>query len=184
MPIPDLRWLENLLTAQGNRRYTGPHEESVTALEHALQCAQLAEWAHAPEPLVAAALLHDVGHLLVEDDPSGKRNDVHELLGCRLLERETPPEVTEPIRLHVAAKRYLCAVETGYHDLLSPASRHTLLLQGGPMSNDEAHAFARDRHGQAAVSLRRWDDLAKVSGRPTPPLAHYMQIVRRVARAR
>lgn len=183
MATPDLSWLVQLLVSQGERQYSGSAREPVTAMAHALQCADLAAHEGAPPALVAAALLHDVGHLLVDDDPTGRRNDVHEILGPRLLEHEFPESVTEPIRLHVAAKRYLCAVEPGYHARLSPASKHSLELQGGPMTPGAAEIFVARRHAREAIALRRWDDAAKVPGLPTRPLRDYCDLLQSVVRA-
>jgi gamma-butyrobetaine dioxygenase len=111
--------------------------EKVSQLEHALQCAHLAQSANAPPSMVAAALLHDIGHLL-DDAP----NAPHEHLGYSWVAEHFPETVSEPVRLHVAAKRYLCATDGGYHDQLSPASVQSLHIQGGPMTDTELDAFA------------------------------------------
>lgn len=169
--------IETLFLTRGQRPYSGLHAERVTALEHALQCAQLAEWAHADEPLVAAAFLHDVGHLLAEVPVEDHEDDQHELHGMGWLRPDFAPSVVEPVRLHVAAKRYLCRRDPAYLAGLSPASRHSLRLQGGPMDADEADAFETMPHAVAAVQLRRWDDLAKVPGQRTPPLAWYLGLL-------
>lgn len=152
------------------------HGEAVSQEEHALQAAALAESEGAPDSLVLAALLHDVGHLLEgqEEDLAERGVDGrHEEAGCVWLSRHLGPDVTEPIRLHVAAKRYLCSVDPSYRDGLSPASRLSLSLQGGPMTPSEAAAFEQDPHGAAAVRLRRWDDAAKVPGLLVPGPSHY-----------
>jgi gamma-butyrobetaine dioxygenase len=152
------------------------HGEAVSQAEHALQAADLAEREGAPDRLVVAALLHDVGHLLdgQEEDLADRGVDGrHEEAGCAWLARHFSPEVTEPIRLHVAAKRYLCTVSSTYLDRLSPASRLSLSLQGGPMSDLECAEFERNpAHGEA-VRLRHWDDTAKVPGLDVPGLEHY-----------
>ena len=112
--------------------------------EHALQAAELAEREGAPDALVVAALLHDVGHLLDGQDEDLADRGVdgrHEEAGCAWLAAHFGPEVIEPIRLHVAAKRYLCAVDPAYLDGLSPASRLSLSLQGGPMDAEERARF-------------------------------------------
>ena len=140
------------------------YDEEVTQLEHTLQTAALARAASADDALVAAALLHDVGHLLELAD--GRfRSDVdehHESRGASYLAGLFPPTVTAPIALHVRAKRYLCAVDTGYAGALSAGSVASLAKQGGPMSVEEATAFERQPAAKAAVQLRRWDDEAKI----------------------
>ncbi len=163
----------------GAGSYDGGRRESVSALAHALQCAQLAERAHADAPLVVAALLHDVGHFVALDDLGDRddMDDAHELRAVAVLVRDFAPAVIEPIRLHVAAKRYLTAVEPRYLAGLSPASMRSLAQQGGPMSRDEVGRFEARPHAQDAVRLRRWDDQAKVPGLPTPALAHYLALV-------
>jgi phosphonate degradation associated HDIG domain protein len=153
------------------------HGEAVSQAEHALQAAHLAESAGAPVPLVLAALLHDVGHLLHdlgEDAADRGIDDHHERSGSHWLARSFGPEVADPVRLHVDAKRYLCAVEGAYLDALSPASKRSLALQGGPMTPEEVARFeANPRHADA-VRLRRWDDEAKVPGLEVPGLDHYL----------
>jgi phosphonate degradation associated HDIG domain protein len=154
--------------------------EGVTMTEHALQAAQLAEDEHAGPAMIAAALLHDIGHLLhnLPEDIADKGVDTqHESIASAWLSRYFPAAVSEPVRLHVAAKRYLCTIEPGYFERLSPASVLSLRLQGGPMSQDEALRFAGERYCKAAVKLRRWDDLAKVHGQETPGLSHYRPVL-------
>ena len=162
----------------GSQPYEGGRQESVTALAHALQCAQLAEWAGADLPLVAAALLHDIGDFddggAVGDDRSDNR---HEYRALPWLVKAFGDEVLEPIRLHVAAKRYLVATEPVYMEALSPASQHSLALQGGPMSDEERQRFEEEAFAPQAVMLRRWDDAAKEPGKPTPSLAYYVALL-------
>jgi phosphonate degradation associated HDIG domain protein len=157
--------------------------EAVSQLEHALQCAALAERGGAGPALVAASLLHDLGHLLAESPHDSARDidDVHQYLAIPFLRGLFPDEVLEPMRLHVDAKRYLCCADAGYWDSLSPASKHSLELQGGVFTPAEADAFLRRHHAREAISLRRWDDCAKVPGAPTPALAHYASTLMRVA---
>ncbi|MCA9177410.1 MAG: HD domain-containing protein [Planctomycetales bacterium] len=173
-----------LLEARGDSEYGG---EAVTQREHALQCALLAEQEHASPELIVAALLHDLGHMLHEladDAPDQGIDDRHEHSAAAALQALFPPEVTEPIRLHVAAKRYLCAVDPDYLAQLSQPSIVSLELQGGPMTSDEANAFAASPHADDAVRLRRWDDTAKAPGLPTPPLSHFAAYVKQSARPR
>jgi predicted HD phosphohydrolase len=176
MPSDILERIEHWFALHGASSYEGHRRESVSALNHALQCAQLAEDARADPALVVAALLHDVGHFVAIDD-IGERadiDDVHELRGVAVLVRDFPPAVIEPIRLHVAAKRYLTAK---YAAGLSPASVHSLVQQGGPMKAVEIARFEALRFADDAVRLRRWDDLAKMAGQQTPPLAYYLALV-------
>jgi len=177
MPIsPDEDAIAFVMRMFAERGANAYHGESVTQLEHALQAAMHAENAHSSPSLIAAALLHDFGHLLyVGDEHAAERgiDDRHELFGAAWLERYFPPDVTEPIRLHVDAKRYLCAVEGTYFRQLSPASILSLQLQGGPLRDAELDAFRQNPHHESAVALRRWDELAKVVGLETPSLEHF-----------
>jgi phosphonate degradation associated HDIG domain protein len=171
-----------LFATRGHASY---HGEAVSQAEHALQSAHLAEADDAPGPLVVAALLHDVGHLISghdEDAADQGIDDHHEVAGAAWLSRSFGPEVVEPIRLHVAAKRYLCAVEPEYLLSLSPASRRSLELQGGPFLTEELAAFQAHPHHRAAVRLRRWDDAAKVPGLAVPGLDHYLDRVEAAGR--
>jgi phosphonate degradation associated HDIG domain protein len=148
--------------------------ESVTQEQHALQTACFAEREGADTLLIAATLLHDFGHLLHDEDAADQDIDaLHEELGARFLQHYFVPEVVEPGRLHVQAKRYLCAVDPEYFSTLSPASVQSLELQGGPFNPTEKAKFEALPHWQAAIRLRRWDDLGKDPTMETPPLAHY-----------
>jgi len=160
--------IEALFAEHGGESYG----EGVTMLAHMLQAAALAESEGAGEPLVIAALLHDVGHFLQPTDDSFGYHR-HDRSGGDWLARRFPPEVSEPVRLHVAAKRYLCAVEKDYFGKLSAASVYTLSQQGGPMSDAEAKAFASSPHHRSAVRLRRWDDSGKVTGVRVRDLPYY-----------
>jgi phosphonate degradation associated HDIG domain protein len=164
----------------GHSEYGG---ESVTQLEHALQCAQLAQQHGAAPALIASALLHDVGHLLHElpdDAPDRGIDDYHENLAAQYLSKHFGPEVTEPIRLHVAAKRYLCSTEPEYLEALSEPSRVSLALQGGLMTPEEQAAFVALPFAHDAVLVRRWDDTAKVPGLPTPNIRDYAEVLNTV----
>jgi len=167
-------------SAFGSEAYLG---EPVTVADHMLQAAAAAEEDGAGDDLVAAALLHDLGHLVAADEDAADRgvDTEHELLGWQFLSDHFPASVVEPVRMHVAAKRYLCAVEPGYIDELSDASRLSLGLQGGPMSEDEVTAFAESPYAEAACRLRRYDDEAKDPTRRVPPLDHYRDLLARVA---
>jgi len=175
--------IEGLFLRHGGKAYDGSRREPVTGLQHALQCAQLAEWAHADDSLVAAAFLHDIGHFVagVDDD---RTDDLHEERALPHLSGRFGPEVLEPIRLHVAAKRYLVATDPAYLTGLSPASVHSLTLQGGAMSEDEVQSFTATPFAMDAVQLRRWDDLAKVPGQITPSLDYYLALLEDLQRSR
>jgi phosphonate degradation associated HDIG domain protein len=153
------------------------YDEVVTERDHALQCAALAVRDGADDDLVAAALLHDVGHLLLDDNVAlGADLAVghgHDAVGARHLARWFPASVTAPIALHVIAKRYLCASEPEYYARLSPSSRRSLNVQGGPLSTAAARTFERRPGSAQAVAVRRWDDMAKVDGLEVPDLDHY-----------
>jgi phosphonate degradation associated HDIG domain protein len=174
--------LLDLLRDGGGAAYFG---EPVTQLEHALQTAALADRCGAPDALVVAALLHDVGHLL-----HGRGEHVaevgidaeHEAVGHRWLSTHFGPAVTEPVRLHVAAKRCLCATDPVYAAALSTASKASLALQGGPMSAGEVEAFLARAWSAEAIALRRWDDAAKVPGLAVPGLGHYAPRIEAVRR--
>jgi gamma-butyrobetaine dioxygenase len=168
--------LRTLFKERGSAEYLG---EAVSQATHMLQAGALALEDSAPPPLVAAALLHDVGHLIA---PTSEHVDArHEEAGAAWLARMGfPSEVTEPVRLHVAAKRYLCAVETTYFGGLSAASVASLALQGGPMSLEEAATFAERDHAAAAVAVRRWDEAAKDPGRRTPAFDDFAPVLREV----
>lgn len=150
--------------------------ERVTMQEHMLQSAYFAEQAGATPILIAATLLHDIGHLIhnLGEDIADKGIDaIHEELGAEYLEKYFVPAVSEPARLHVAAKRYLCAVDPQYLAELSPTSVQSLRLQGGPFSPAEVKAFESSPFFEDAVQLRRFDDMGKVPEMVTPDLAHY-----------
>ncbi|MFB2833061.1 phosphonate degradation HD-domain oxygenase [Floridanema evergladense] len=163
-----------ILRSRGDRQYGG---EAVSQLEHALQCATLARDCGASNELVIACLLHDFGHLvhsLGEDGLQTGLDDRHEYRVIPWLRPLYSEAVTEPIRLHVQAKRYLCAVEPSYFASLSPASQQSLILQGGIYSPEEAAAFISLPFAEDAVQLRRWDEQAKIPGQVTPSLEDFM----------
>ncbi len=161
------------------------YDEAVTEREHGLQAGVLARRDHAPDALVAASLLHDVGHLLIGDNrPLGEeleRDLHHEGAGASWLRGHFGPAVAEPVALHVAAKRYLCAVEPSYLAQLTPSSLRSLGVQGGPMTAGEVEAFEANPRHSAAVQLRRYDDLAKVKGAVTPPFEDFEPMLRDLA---
>ncbi len=160
--------------------------EAVSQEQHALQCAVLAERAGSPPALVAAALLHDLGHLVRPErtGAAGERDGLHEYLAIPFLRGTFTEAVIQPIRLHVEAKRYLCAVSSGYRDGLSPASQRSLLLQGGPFTPEEAQEFIRQPYAGEAVALRRWDDSAKDPLASTPGWSHFQEVLVRASAGR
>jgi gamma-butyrobetaine dioxygenase len=184
--------IAELFASAGAADYLG---EPVTVAEHLLQAGTLAEAAGAPSALVAAALLHDVGHLRGADaladaiELSGRElmagtDNNHGERGAQWLAQWFPASVTEPVRLHVAAKRYLCATEPAYFGQLSEASVYTLSVQGGPMTDAEAREFEREPHAADAIAVRRWDDQAKDANAVTPRLRAFPRPARGIARGR
>jgi phosphonate degradation associated HDIG domain protein len=172
--------IAELFARRGREMYAG---EPVTQTEHALQAAFQAEQSGADAALITAALLHDVGHLLHdldEDCAEEGIDDKHEALGAEWLSQHFGFEVVEPVRLHVAAKQYLCAVDQEYYDRLSDASRLSLRLQGGPFTPTQACKFEEHPSFAAAIKLRRWDEEAKIPQLPTPPLEQYLGYARTV----
>ncbi len=158
------------------RRGDMAYGERVNLQEHMLQTAYFAEQDGADDLLIAAAVLHDYGHFvhdLGEDIADHGIDGRHEEIGAEALAPYFRPEVIEPIRLHVAAKRYLCAVDADYLAEVTPASLQSLALQGGPFSPAEARAFEQNPFFERAIRLRRYDEAGKVPEMPTPPLEHY-----------
>lgn len=172
--------IAELFAGPGARDYLG---EAVTIGEHMRQAGALAEAAGAAAPLVAAALLHDVGHLLGEQNrlggssPRASTDARHGTGGAQWLSQWFGPAVTEPVRLHVAAKRYLCSAEPGYFGLLSAESVRTLALQGGPMTPEQATAFEALPYARDAVAVRRWDDEAKDPAVTPPEFVYFAALL-------
>ncbi|MCC8394556.1 HD domain-containing protein [Paraburkholderia sp. MMS20-SJTR3] len=178
----NLNDIRALFERHGQLAYSG---EPVTQLEHALQSGALAEAEGASDELVAAAFLHDLGHLLNQqgDTPTQRGiDDLHQYYALPFLRPMLPDAVLEPIRLHVDAKRCLCAIDASYFGQLSADSVRSLQLQGGIFSSEEADAFLRKPYAEDALRLRRWDDRAKKQDRITPDLGHYLTIVERAMR--
>jgi phosphonate degradation associated HDIG domain protein len=173
----------SLLERRGQNQYG---MEAINQLEHALQCAHLAEQAGETPHTVVAALLHDLGHLLAAERDGDKeknadQDDLHQFMALPFLRGLFTDAVLEPIRLHVDAKRYLCLSEPTYWASLSPASKHSLSLQGGVFTEAEGQAFMLQPFAAEAVRLRRYDDLAKVPAKAVPGLDHYAEPLRQVA---
>lgn len=172
-----------LLQTRGEAQYG---QEAVSQLQHALQCAHLAETAGETAEVVVAALLHDLGHLLAAEqaasaEPPPDQDDLHQFMALPFLRGVFPDSVLAPIRLHVDAKRYLCLIEAGYWARLSPASKASLEQQGGIFTTAQGEAFARVPHSLSAVRLRRYDDLAKVPGQAVPGVGHFRRYLEQVA---
>jgi len=181
-----LQDISNLLNSRATTWYG---QEAVSQLEHALQCAHLAEKANETPETIVAALLHDLGHILIKENPDAftdeakppTKDDLHQYVALPFLRGVFSDAVLEPIKLHVEAKRYLCAVDPRYWDSLSPASKHSLELQGGIFDESQVKAFEDMPYSSQATRLRRYDDLAKVAGLSTPPLSHYEELMENIA---
>ncbi|WP_339730898.1 phosphonate degradation HD-domain oxygenase [uncultured Gimesia sp.] len=179
---PDLivEEIRKRFSEKGSEMYVG---EAVSQTEHALQAAFAAEQAGETPELVVAALLHDIGHLLHKHDADCATqgiDDLHENIGAQWLVRYFPPAVTEPIRLHVDAKRYRCATDAEYASRLSPASVLSLQLQGGPFDELESAVFEQNPFSQDSLRLRTYDEAAKIPGHETPELEYFLTYVQRV----
>lgn len=164
-----LKQIEAIYDSMGHNQYG----EGITQTEHGVQCARLAQEDGERSDMVVAALLHDIGHLIEEISPE-HGNFKHDKVGAEFLAPYFPPGVTEPIRLHAQAKRYLCTVEAGYIDGLSEASRYSLVHQGGLMSELEVTAFRAEPFYQQAIKLRRWDDEGKDPALAAAPFADFL----------
>ena len=174
-----VEFLGNLITEKGGESYLG---EAVTMRDHMLQAAWQAENAGASDKVIAAALLHDIGHYVGEfgDDYIEKGLDNrHQLSGAKILENFFDIEVVQPVKLHVDAKRYLCAVDPDYLNELSDASIKTLALQGGPMNQAEVEEFESQPGYETAVQVRKYDDNAKDPYISTPSIEHYLKYVQK-----
>ena len=159
-----------------NSLYIG---EKVTITEHMVQTAMLAEQNHSSESLICACLLHDYGHFIIEDPDQLVSKSVdgkHENIAFNFLKNYFKPEVTEPIKLHVSAKRYLCR-EKSYYNLLSKASKVSLELQGGKMNNDEAQKFILLKHHKDAITLRKYDDEGKIPNMKIKNINDYKELI-------
>lgn len=185
MLTPDtiVGFIEDIFARRGAEEYIG---EPVTISEHMLQCAECAERAGASDTVIAAALLHDIGHFTSEFPANAAADDidnVHEEAGARVIGDFFPPLVHDCVRYHVAAKRYLCATDPDYLGQLSEASVLSLRLQGGPMTAAEVATFEENPHRDAIVQVRIWDDMGKDPTHQAPGFAHFRPLLDRVAKA-
>lgn len=181
--------LQDIASLLNSRANTWYGQEAVSQLEHALQCAHLAEKANETNETIVASLLHDLGHILSKEHLNALtevanppvKDDLHQFVALPFLRNVFSDAVLEPIKLHVEAKRYLCAVDPRYWDSLSPASKHSLELQGGIFNEEQVKVFEDLPYASEATRLRRYDDLAKVPGLLTPSLKHFEKIMNEIA---
>ena len=169
--------IETIFTTGIAEEYLG---EDVKLVEHMLQCGDLAREAGAPDYLVVASLLHDIGHLLVDDAQGAQDSGIdmhHDVVGAQWIEARFPATVSEPVRLHVAAKRYLVTTNHDYLSKLSHASVQTLYMQGGPLNQEEVIDFISREGAEDAVRVRLWDDLAKIRDKQTSSLADFKSAI-------
>ncbi|MBT3789175.1 MAG: HD domain-containing protein [Alphaproteobacteria bacterium] len=179
-PNTVVAFIADIFLRRGADSYLG---EEVTMSEHMLQGALLAQQAGANDKLIAAVLLHDIGHYtneFPEDALDRGIDNHHDSAGAAVLEPYFPQTVVDCVRHHVAAKRYLCATDPDYFDRLSAASVHTLNLQGGPMTTDEVASFIKNSALEEIVQVRIWDDEGKVAGVATPQFDHFMPLLQRL----
>ncbi len=170
-------YIADVFERRGAEAYLG---EEVSMAQHMLQAAQEAEISHADPDLIVAALLHDIGHFSNEIPGTvlmKGTNNYHEEVGANFLADYFPPSVTEPIRQHVAAKRYLCATDPQYLSRLSGASVYTLKVQGGPMNPDEVAEFEKSPYLDNCIRVRVWDDAGKDPDKSHPDFSHYRDLV-------
>lgn len=172
----NIKKIQQLYDQHGSKSYG----ENISQLQHAVQVARLAEQNNASDALIAACLLHDIGHLLYNDEiMNWGINDQHEIIGAKLLKELFGYAVSEPVKLHVTAKRYMCTVSKGYCKGLSPASRESLLLQGGPLNNQQKiNKFEHHSYFNDAIKLRYWDDEGKNEDDEDIDFSHYVPLLK------
>ena len=176
-------FLADIFDRRGSEEYLG---EPVTMAQHMLQAAHFAEQASESETVIVAALLHDVGHFTSEFgmfSMADTEDKYHEEAGADILASFFPDLVTDCVRYHVAAKRYLCATKPDYFNRLSEASIHSLNLQGGPMNGDEVKDFATNPNLEEIIRVRFYDEAGKEPDLQTRPFSHYAPMIQRVVDA-
>ncbi|MEH6446141.1 MAG: HD domain-containing protein [Oceanospirillaceae bacterium] len=170
-------FLIDIFARRGPESYLG---ESVSMAEHMEQSAACAKEDGADNELIIASLLHDIGHFIGDfplDALENGNDNYHEDAGALILEQFYCAKVSEPVRLHVAAKRYLCTVDDSYYYKLSDASINSFNIQGGKMSAEEVAEFEANPHHQAAIKLRHYDDDGKIQGREIFKIDHYESLL-------
>ena len=186
MTKPDLNqhsivaFLSDIFTRRGGEEYLG---EPVTMAEHMLQGATIAEQNGQEETIIVGALLHDIGHFTSEFgtfNMEDTEDRFHEDAGADVLADFFPPVITDCVRFHVAAKRYLCAAKSEYFNRLSPASVKSLELQGGPMSNAERVEFEKNPHLQEIIQVRYLDEAGKRADMDISSFSHFAPMVQRI----
>ncbi|MCE8512546.1 HD domain-containing protein [Ruegeria pomeroyi] len=173
-------FLGDIFARRGGEEYLG---EPVTMAQHMLQGATIAEQNGLPEEIIVGALLHDIGHFTSEFGtyhPDDTEDRHHEDAGEAVLAPFFPPVITDCVKYHVAAKRYLCATRPAYFARLSPASVHTLELQGGPMTAEEVAEFERNPNIEAIIQVRYLDEAGKRADMETPDFDHFAPMVQRM----
>lgn len=174
--------IQRLYETQGSK----PYGEEITQIQHSIQVAKIAESRHASDALIAAGLLHDIGHLLYDDKINDwKLNDRHEMLGASLLKSTFGKDVSEPVKLHVMAKRYLCGINDSYYEDLSEASKDSLALQGGPIiDRHKQHIFENNQYFDHALELRYWDDEGKDSEDLDSDFSRYIPLLKSLTQSK
>ncbi len=179
-----VEFIADIFERKGSDSYLG---ESVTMSQHMLQGALQAETSGADDEIIAAALLHDIGHYTSEfpaDMVKGGQDNYHEDAGAQILSGYFSERIIACVRYHVPAKRYLCVIDQKYYDALSDASKQTLALQGGLMSSEEMREFSKMPYLDDILQVRRWDDLAKDPLLKTPPFSYYQPILERLVKTK
>lgn len=175
-----VEFIGGIFDRRGDEEYLG---EPVTMAEHMLQGATIAEQNGQPEEIIVGALLHDIGHFTSEFgmfSMNDTEDRFHEVAGAEVLERFFPSVITDCVRYHVAAKRYLCATRPEYFNRLSEASVHSLNLQGGPMNAEEVAEFEKNPNLKQIIAVRYLDEAGKRADMETPDYWHFAPMVQRM----
>lgn len=173
--------VKELFESASAEEYLG---EDITLVEHMIQCAELARADNAQDWLIVAALLHDIGHVLVPDAAFAQDSGIdmhHDDVGAEWISKRFPNNIVQAVRLHVDAKKYLVATDADYYNQLSQASKITLDIQGGMFTESEATDFIQQQYAYEAVLLRRWDDAGKKRGAARTTIEDYADLINEVA---